>query len=264
MSDLTALLSWTDPIVIGELFGVGVLAGYLNVIAGGGSLLAVPLLIFLGLPEGIANATSRLAIFMQAATAVTRYRTAGKLDWKLSRTLLPPTLIGAVIGAVIATYVSDALFRSILAWVMIACASVVSAEPFLLRRKLRNSSPEPYPELVPQKVWPTMLLVGFYGGMVQAGMGYVMLAGLVLALGIRLAEANVMKMVLVVTYTPLALGVFISKGMVHWPFGILLALGQALGGWLGATAALKRGEGFVRAVLAISVLLTAAKLLWFP
>jgi uncharacterized membrane protein YfcA len=79
-----------------------------------------------------------------------------------------------------------------------------------------------------------------------------------------LAEANVMKMVLVVMYTPLALGVFISKGMVHWPFGILLAVGQALGGWLGATAALKRGEGFVRAVLAISVLLTAAKLLWFP
>jgi uncharacterized membrane protein YfcA len=263
MPDLTALPAWTDPIVIGELFGVGMLAGYLNVIAGGGSLLAVPLLIFLGLPEGIANATSRLAIFMQAATAVTKYRSAGKLDWNLSRTLLPPTLIGAFIGAFVATRVSDALFRSILAWVMIACASVVVAEPFLLGRRLRNSSPEPYPLMTPQKVWPTMLVVGFYGGMVQAGMGYVMLAGLVLVLSIRLAEANVMKMVLVITYTPLALGVFISKGMVHWPFGILLAIGQGVGGWLGATAALKRGEGFVRAVLAVTVLLTAAKLLWF-
>jgi uncharacterized membrane protein YfcA len=249
---------------MGELFGVGMLAGYLNVIAGGGSLLAVPLLIFLGLPEGVANATSRLAILTQATTAVAKYKSAGKLDPKLARILLPPTLIGAVIGAVLATYVSDAVFRSMLAWVMIACASVVSLEPFVFGRKLRESSPEAYGVLDPRRVWPTMLLVGFYGGLVQAGMGYVMLAGLVLALGIRLAEANVMKMVLVVTYTPLALGVFVWKGMVHWPFGILLALGQALGGWLGATAALKRGEGFVRAVLAITVLLTAAKLLWFP
>jgi uncharacterized membrane protein YfcA len=264
MPDLTALPVWTDPVVIGELIGVGMLAGYLNVIAGGGSLLAVPLLIFLGLPEGVANATSRLAIFMQAATAVAKYRSAGKLDWKLSRTLVPACLIGAVAGALVATRVSDALFRSILAWVMIACASVVVAEPFLLGRKARDPSSEAYPELKPIKVWPTMLVVGFYGGMVQAGMGYVMLAGLVLALGIRLAEANVMKMVLVVTYTPLALSVFIGKGMVNWPFGILLAIGQGFGGWLGATAALKRGEGFVRAVLAVTVLLTATKLLWFP
>jgi uncharacterized protein len=253
---------WSDPIVIGELFGVGMLAGYLNVVAGGGSLLAVPLLIFLGLPEGAANATSRLAILMQGATAVTKYRAAGKLDWKLARVLLPPTLLGAVIGAVVATHVSDALFRSILAWVMIACASVVIAEPILLGRRARNSSPTPA-LLELSRVWPTMLLVGFYGGMVQAGMGYVMLAGMVLALGIRLADANVMKMILVVAYTPLALGVFVSKGMVHWPFAVLLAVGQALGGWLGASAALKRGEGFVRAVLAVVVLLTAIKLLWF-
>ena len=253
---------WTDPIVIGELFGVGMLAGYLNVIAGGGSLLAVPMLIFLGLPEGVANATSRLAIFTQAATAVTKYRAAGKLDAKLSRLLLPPTLLGAVTGAVAATYVSDALFRNILAWVMVACASVVSAEPFLLGRRVRDASLEASAALELRQVWPTMLIVGFYGGMVQAGMGYVMLAGLVLALGIGLAEANVMKMVLVISYTPLALGVFVAKGMVHWPFGILLALGQGLGGWLGASAALKRGERFVRAVLVVTVLLTAAKLLW--
>lgn len=253
---------WSDPIVIAELFGVGVLAGYLNVIAGGGSLLAVPMLIFLGLPEGVANATSRPAILMQAVTAVLKYRRAGKLDGKLARVLLPPTLIGAVAGAVAATYVSDALFRSILAWVMIACASVVVAEPLLFGRKARDSSPPPS-ALAPGRVWPTMLMVGFYGGMVQAGMGYVMLAGMVLALGIRLADANVMKMILVVTYTPLALGVFLWKGMVHWPFGISLAVGQALGGWLGATAALERGEGFVRAMLAAAVLLTAIKLLWF-
>jgi uncharacterized protein len=256
------MLSWSDPIVIGELLGVGILAGYLNVVAGGGSLLAVPLLIFLGLPEGVANATSRLAILMQGATAVTKYSSAGKLDWNLARVLLAPTLIGAVIGAVVATHVSDALFRSILAWVMIACAAVVTAEPILLGRRARNSSPTPA-MLEMSRVWPTMLLVGFYGGLVQAGMGYVMLAGMVLVLGIRLAEANVMKMILVVAYTPLALSVFVWKDMVNWPFGILLAVGQALGGWLGAAAALKRGEGFVRAVLAIAVLLTAIKLLWF-
>jgi uncharacterized protein len=257
------LPAWTDPVVIGELFGVGMLAGYLNVIAGGGSLLAVPLLIFLGLPEGVANATSRLAILMQAGTAVAKYRSAGKLDAYLTRHLIPPTLIGAGLGAAIATYVSNAVFRSILAWVMIACAAIVCAEPLLLRGRLRTWSDRAYPELTARKVWPTMLVVGFYGGLVQAGMGYVQLAGLVFVLGIRLAEANVMKMVIVVMYTPLALGIFIAKGMVNWPFGALLAIGQGFGGWLGATSALKRGEGFVRAVLALMVLLTAAKLMWF-
>lgn len=254
---------WTDPIVIGELFGVGMLAGYLNVLAGGGSLLAVPLLIFLGLPEGAANATSRLAIMMQAGTAVTKYRSVGKLDWYLTRKLVPPTLIGAVIGAAIATQVSNAVFRSILAWVMIACASVVCLEPFLVRRRLRNSPDDAYQPLSARKVWPTMLVVGLYGGLVQAGMGYVQLAGLVFVLGIRLAEATVMKMVLVAMYTPFALGIFVSKGMVNWPFGVLLAIGQGFGGWLGATATLRRGEGFIRAVLAVTVLLTAVKLLWF-
>lgn len=254
--------AWLDPIIILELFGVGMLAGYLNVVAGGGSLLAVPLLIFLGLPDGVANATSRVAIFTQALTAVGKYRSAGKLDPGLSRSLLPPTLVGAVLGALLATRVSDALFRSILAWVMVACAAAVCVEPFIMRRR-RESDPGTRPALPGHKVWPVMLLVGFYGGLVQAGMGYVMLAGLVFALGIRLTDANVMKMVLVLTYCPLVLGVFVWQDMVHWPFGILLAVGQALGGWLGASAALKRGENFVRAVLACAVLLTAAKLVWF-
>ena len=253
---------WLDPVVILQLFGVGMLAGYLNVVAGGGSLLAMPLLIFLGLPEGIANATSRVAIFTQALTAVLKYRSAGKLDWNLSRTLLPPTLVGAVFGAVAATLVSDDLFRNILAWVMVACAAAVCLEPFAMRKR-REPMPGAPLDLPPHKVWPVMLAVGFYGGMVQAGMGYVMLAGMVLALGVGLTAANVMKMVLVFTYCPLVLGVFVWKGMVHWPFGLLLALGQALGGFLGASAALKRGENFVRAVLAGAVLLTASKLLWF-
>jgi uncharacterized membrane protein YfcA len=252
--------TWLDPMVVGGLFGVGVLAGYLNVVAGGGSLIAVPMLIFLGLPEGVANATSRLAILMQSTTAIAKYRGAGKLDLALSRLLVPPTLIGALLGAYAATRVSDALFRSILAWVMIACAAVVVAEPLLFRGRTSGVDGA---KLGVARVWLTMLAVGFYGGMVQAGMGYVILAGLTLALGLRLSDANVMKVLLVFAYTPLALGVFIWSDMVHWQFGILLSIGQALGGWLGASHALRRGEGFVRALLAVVVLLTATKLLVF-
>jgi uncharacterized membrane protein YfcA len=254
--------AWSDPIVIFELFGVGMLAGYLNVVAGGGSLLAMPLLIFLGLPEGVANATSRVAIFSQSITAVAKYRSAGRISWELTRKLVPPTLIGAISGALVVTRVSDATFRSILAWVMLACAAAVCMEPFVMRRR-RESMPVGLPSLPAKTVWPTMLIVGFYGGMVQAGMGYVQLAGLVLVLGLRLADANVMKMVLVFAYCPLVLAVFVRQDLVHWPFGLIMAVGQALGAWLGAAAALKRGENFVRGVLAAAVLLTATKLLWF-
>lgn len=259
----TSLIHWLDPIVIAELVGVGLLAGYINVLAGGGSLLVVPLLIFLGLPELTANGTSRLAIAVQALTAVWKYRSEKRIDGPLTRAVVPPALLGALAGALAATALSDALFRSILAWVMLACALFVVAEPLLLRRFKRDPSPGPL-VLPPLKTWLTMAGVGFYGGMIQAGMGYVQLAGSVLVLGIGLVQANILKMVVVACYAPFALAVFAAYDMVHWPAGVLLAIGQGCGGFLGAHATLTMGERYVRAVLALVVVATALKLYLFP
>jgi uncharacterized membrane protein YfcA len=220
----------------------------------------VPLLIFLGLPEGTANGTSRLAIAVQSITAVLKYRAEGRLNVSLARAVVPPALLGAGLGAVCATRLSDVVFRSMLAWVMVVCAAFVVVEPLVWRRAKQQRRAEP--NLTPRKTWLTMIVVGFYGGLVQAGMGYVQLCGSVLVLGIGLMEANILKMVVVACYAPLALAIFAAHDLVHWPSGLLLAVGQAFGAWLGARAALRYGERFLRAALATVVLLTAVKLFW--
>lgn len=248
----------TEPWMLLALIATGFAAGFVNVIAGGGSLLTVPLLIFLGLPESTANGTSRLAVFVQNAVALLRYRREGRLDLALAARFALPAIAGAAVGAAAATRISDAAFRTVLAWVMLGCALLVAFEPKLARmRRAHTNGPTPSAA----RVWPTLFVIGLYGGLVQAGVGYLILAGLTLLLGVDLVEANIQKVAIVFIYTPIAFAVFSSDGLVAWWPAIVLSLGQALGGWIGAQEALRRGERFIRALLVVVVVLSAVKLL---
>jgi len=249
----------TEPWTLAALVGVGLAAGFINVVAGGGSLLTVPLLIFLGLPETVANGTSRVAIFVQNASAITKYRREGRLDGRMLRTLVPPVLVGAALGAFVATRISDATFRAVLVWVMLGCAVFVVFEPKRLYDRAKRGDG---PRLGAARVWPTLLVIGFYGGLVQAGVGYLVLAALTLVLGMQLVEANILKVVLVFAYTPIALAIFFADGLVAFVPALALSVGQALGGWLGAAATLRRGERLIRALLVVAVVASAVKLLW--
>jgi uncharacterized membrane protein YfcA len=237
--------------------GVGLAAGFLNVTAGGGSLLAMPLLIFLGLPDTVANGTVRIAVLAQNIAAVARYHRAGRLDLELTRALLWPTVLGAGAGGFAGSAIPDTGFRAVLGAVMVAAAGLVIVGPARVMRQqgletLRRS---------PRVLWPVFLMAGFYGGFVQAGVGYVLLFALTFVVGQDLVDANIMKVVLVFCYTPMALAVFFAHGKVSpWP-GLLLAAGQAAGGWIAATAALKKGAGLIRAMLALAVVLVGLKLL---
>lgn len=236
---------------------VGVAAGFINVVAGGGSLLTVPLLIFLGLPETTANGTSRIAIVTQSLTAVSAFARAGKLDRALLARFAGPALVGAAIGAYAASRMPDSSFRALLGWVMLGCAAFVVANP-----KLAPAGAAARPQrLSALWVWPALLVIGLYGGAVQAGVGYLILAALVYLLRIDLMQANIMKVVLVGLYTPLALSMFVWQGKVDLWFGLALSVGQALGGWLGAAQALAGGERFIRIMLALVVVASALKLL---
>lgn len=248
-----------EPWAMAALVGVGLTAGFLNVVGGGGSLLTMPLLIFLGLPPNTANGTARVAIFVQNAAALWKYRREGQLSAATVRALVPPALLGAAIGAAVASRLPQAGFVSLLGWVMLGAAVLVVASP---TARFRRAGEGAEPSLSPLRVWPILLIVGLYGGLVQAGVGYLILAGLTFGLRMSLVEANVLKVVLVFAYTPIALAIFIHGGMVDLWLGLLLSVGQAVGGWLGAAAALSRGERLIRAVLAVAVIASAVKLLW--
>jgi uncharacterized protein len=255
--DMSGLLAHNPVLQVAALLCVGVAAGFVNVVAGGGSLLSLPLLIFLGLPATTANGTSRLAILTQSISAVTAFQRAGQVDRQLVLRCSGPALLGASAGAYAATQLANDSFRAILGWVMLGCAAFVVVNP----RLGAAAGAQLQPRLSRAWVWPTLFAIGLYGGAVQAGVGYLVLAGLVSLLRIDLVQANVLKTVLIGLYTPIALAIFLWHGQVDLWLGLVLSAGQALGGWLGAAATLQRGERFIRITLALVVIASGLKLL---
>ena len=235
------------------LAGVGVLSGFLNVIAGGGSLLALPVLIFLGLPGNVANGTNRVAIVAQNASAVTSFFKQGYAELRTMLTLALCAVPGAALGAYLGTQVSGELFNRILGGLMILLL-------ILMSRKQRDAETTEKPKrLLLGHV--LMVAVGFYGGFIQAGVGFFLMAVLYRVVGLDLVRVNAFKVFIVGIYTLVALAIFADKGQVLWLLGAALAVGTTAGGWIGAHFTVKRGEGLIRMVLNVVLVVMAIRLL---
>ncbi len=237
----------------------GIAAGFINVVAGGGSLITLPLLIFIGIPPTSANGTLRIAIFAQGLVAVRRFHTAGAIQWKTAATLVWPVWLGAIAGAVVASNMADTDFKSMIGWITLVAGGVVAMDlnKVLAGRTTKHSTARRI------AFYLALIVVGFYGGLAQAGVGYLFLAALVLAGGYTLVEANVMKVVLVMAFTPLTILIFGLNSKIHIGYALVLAVGQALGGYFGAGVALSRGASIIRPVLVVVVVAAAIKLLFF-
>jgi len=237
------------------LFGVGSIAGVLNVMAGGGSTITLPILIFLGLEPTLANGTNRLGIIAQTLSAVVSFRQEKYHDFKLSLKLTAFALPGAIAGAVIATRISNELFQKILAYVLIAVTASM-----LLRKTSKNRTLERQGK---QSWWiyPVMLGIGFYGGFMQVGVGFLFMASLFHLMKLDLIRVNMHKVFIIFVYTIPAFFIFVFSGKVEWKYGLILALGMGLGGWWAAKISVKKGERFIRIVLVAAILLMALKLL---
>ena len=235
------------------LAGVGVLSGFLNVMAGGGSLLALPVLIFLGLPGNVANGTNRVAIVAQNASAFTSFFKKGYADLRTMLTLALCAVPGAALGAYLGTQVSGELFNRILGGLMILLL-------ILMSRKQRDTEVTEQPKrLVLGHL--LMVAVGFYGGFIQAGVGFFLMAVLYRVVGLDLVRVNAFKVFIVGIYTLVALAIFADKGQVLWLLGAALAVGTTAGGWIGAHFTVKRGEGLIRVVLNVVLVVMAIRLL---
>jgi uncharacterized protein len=236
------------------LVAAGIVASMLNVLAGGGSFLTLPILIFLGLPTTIANGTNRLGVMMQNVGAVWGFHKAGVLDWHWALTASGPALVGSALGTWAALHVDDDLFRRILAIVMVVVtlATLVAPDP---EPDARARSPHSW------VVGAGFFVVGLYGGFLQAGVGFLVLAITTWA-GMDLVRGNAIKVVSVALLTTLALGIFIANGAVHWPMGLALAAGNAIGSQIGVHLAVRKGHQWVRGVVTITVIAFAIRLWW--
>ena len=234
---------------------MGVVAGTVNTIAGGGSLITLPALILLGLPAGVANGTNRVGVVLQSGTAALQFQREGRLDLSRALALLLPTCLGSILGAWLSLCMEEVDFRRVIAVVMLLMVGVMLVKP---RRWLEGRGDNP-----PAGRWSGLVFFGIsiYGGFLQAGTGVFLLAALVLLEGLDLVRANGVKVFILTGFTLPAIAVFALSGSIAWRPALALAAGSTLGGWLGARLTMSWGPAFVRWVLVVVVLAAAGKLL---
>ncbi|MDD5607386.1 MAG: sulfite exporter TauE/SafE family protein [Ignavibacterium sp.] len=236
------------------LFFVGAIAAFINVNAGGGSSLTLPVLIFLGLDPSVANGTNRVAILFQNASAVYAFKKEKFYELKNSLILSALTLPGAIIGAVTAVSISDELFEKILGVIMIFIIITM-----ILPKKKTEKTKSDF--TIDWKIVTAMIVIGFYGAFLQVGVGFLLMASFQYLMKLDLIRVNMHKVFVVFVFTLPALLVFILTDNINWFYGVTLSAGNAFGGWWGAKLSVKKGEKLIKFVLIIAILIMALKLL---
>lgn len=230
------------------LLAIGGLAGFINVLSAGGSMLTLPLLMFLGLPPQVANGTNRVAITLQSITAVGSFHRMGQGSLIVSLHLALPAVLGSLLGAWVATWVADAVFEFVLVVAMIgASVFMLLPQPTLDTRPLT-------PDRLGPVIYLAMFLIGVYGGFIQVGVGALFLVVLYRMLRIDLRQVNVFKVSIVLLYTLPALVIFAISDQVHWGMGLTLALGNIAGAIIAVRVNLsERGAQWVKWITLVMV-----------
>jgi uncharacterized membrane protein YfcA len=238
------------------LFGVGTIAGFMNVMAGGGSTITLPTLIFLGLDSSLANGTNRVALLIQNISGIISFKQEKYHGFKVSLQLAAFTLPGAIAGAVLATRISDELFQKILACVLIGImVTILVPRPNQVIRAPGRDRAQNW------LIYPAMIAIGFYGGFIQAGVGFLFMAALYHLMKLDLVRVNMHKIFIIFVYTIPALLIFFLTHNVDLKFGLVLAVGNAFGAWWSAKFSVKKGEQFIRIILVVAILIMSLKLL---
>lgn len=212
------------------LIFIGLAAGIINTLAGGGSNLTLPVLMMLGLPADVANGTNRVGVFLQCVSGIWGFWRKGSMPVNVAPSVLMPTLIGGLLGALMASFLSLPLLKPALLLAMLGMALLILLKPSVV------APPKGTPIHVASMgslPWWGLFLAGIYGGFVQAGVGFVLLGALCGLMRFDLVRANALKVMCAGAFTLVALIVFIARDQVAWIPGILLAAGSMIGAQIG-------------------------------
>ncbi len=238
------------------VIAAGLFAGFVNTLAGSGSLITLPLLMFLGLPANIANGTNRIGVFVQGFVSSLSFKKQKLYTAKGTMWMIVSSLAGSLLGSLIAVNINERIMELMIGGLLIFMFFIILYKPEQwVRDRVLTVNPA-------RRWWVAVIFffIGIYGGFIQAGVGFFLLAALVLGAGMGLTRANAYKVLLVALFTALALIVFIISGQVNYLYGIVLAIGQGVGGWLGSKVAVSWGPKVVRLILLVAVMASAVKL----
>lgn len=225
---------------------LGIIAGIINMMAGGGSNLILPVLMVFGVPADVANGTNRVGVLLQSVSGTYGFHKAGKLPTQDLRSIMVPMMFGGVAGALFASFAPVDVLKPLLLLTMLGVAAVVAFKPSLL---LHEPGTQPIRVADKPNSRYALFLVGMYGGFVQAAAGFLLLPALAGLLKYDLVRANALKVCCTLGFTAVALVIFVARDQVMWDVGLVLALSSALGARLGVKTAIKLQPETLRKIL---------------
>ncbi|EKF73032.1 hypothetical protein A11A3_15814 [Alcanivorax hongdengensis A-11-3] len=241
----------SDPWLAATMLGAGVLAGFINTLAGGGGLLILPLLMLSGMGAALANGTMRVSVLIQSVEAVRQFNRRGTMPFAALPAILVPCLLGTLVGALAAAYLPEAILKPVLLTTLVAVALIMVIKPNQMSPAAHETPLTPG-QSVPG--WLGLFFAGAYGGFVQAGVGFVLIAVLVGQLRYDMLRGNALKLAITGSFTVLALVIFVARGQVAWLPGLLVAAGSLLGVRLGVGFAHRVSPVVLKRILLVMVL----------
>ena len=244
---------WKYPL----LLVAGFICGIFNAMAGGGAVFTVPILITIfGLPSTVANGTNRIGILVQNFFATLGFAQKKVFDFKSASLLSIPAVIGAIIGSILATKISDLFFNKVIAIVMVFVVIMIFFKPQKKVEVIEKKS-----TIRTAALYIAFFFVGLYGGFVQIGVGLIILSVTTFIADIRLVQGNSYKVFIFGVYTLASTIIFGIGGKIDWPIGLVLAVGSGLGGWVGSQLAVAGGDKWIKIIMTIMVAIMSSKLL---
>jgi len=237
------------------IFGIGVVSSFINVMAGGGSVLTLGVMMLLGLDASVANGTNRIGIIASNISAIAAYKSEEFGNIKKSLSLGIFAIPGAIIGSLFAINISNQLFQRILSLVMI----LIIITLFLPKEKSQFKKGES--KIRKFLVYPAMFFAGLYGGFIQAGVGFILMASLRHLTGMELVKINMHKIYVVFIYTIPVLFIFGFTQNIYWFYAFCLAMGNCAGAWLSVKVSVRKGDKTVKIILGVAIFIMAIKFL---
>lgn len=238
------------------VIAAGLFAGFVNTLAGSGSLITLPLLMFLGLPANIANGTNRIGVLVQSLVSSASFKKQKLYTVNEGLRMSLPAVAGALLGSLVAVRINERIMELLIGGLLIIMFFIILYKPEQWVKEHTQSA------MQRRRWWVPVIffVIGIYGGFIQAGVGFFLLGALVLGAGLGLTRANAHKVFIVAAMTAIALVVFIVSDQVCYLYGIVLAAGQGVGAWLGSRVAVSWGPRVVRIILLVAVMASALKL----
>jgi uncharacterized protein len=251
------IMSWEHIVLV---LITGVVCGVINTLSGSGSLISLPVLMFIGLPPHVANGTNRIGVFFQNLVSTANFKHQKVLETKTGWEVAIPSILGSVLGAFIVLELNQRAVEITVGIVLLIMLIPMWYKP----NQWLNGLDREQHKINPVMRFGIFFLIGAYGGFIQAGVGIFLLSALVLSLGFDLVRANALKGFINLIFMPFALAVFIYKGQIDIVVGLILAVGNSIGAYFASKYAVSWGAEFVRWVLLVVIIGAGTKLLFFP